>query len=392
MKIFARPHTKKMLTSPGAKAVYLYGSNMGYSNFGDILQLKNEAWYHSEKGYFTPVVVLRLNAPYGYSQEKQNLEWFDVEHICYIAEDGQSAPPGLVELSDPSLPHLLHVYGGGFLNSFWGKEMLGEITEILRALNCSQYLFSGQQVSEGMAKHIHKTLRANPPLVFGVRDKQSQEYMSKHAPSLNVQFSFDDITELLVAWASSQSSLTVKGRIKARLTSSVLWHFNTTGYVSGDPSSLVSKIQDLRSQFDGSAVLLQAYNDGSGGAKDTLQTVVQLENAFPYTSYKVLNLAQLALHLNASRAQYPEIAPILAGAKMAVTSSYHTAMLCVLLGIPSYLMVENEYYAQKQRALGLEEDFQKFVRTPKLKDSLLREQVRERTHWLNDLDGLLASL
>ena len=392
MKIYTRSTTKEFLTNPNSKAVYLYGSNMGYSNFGDILQLKNEIWYHQKMGKFTPIVFLRLNAPYGYGHEPQNLEWFNVEHICYIADDNIKKPKGLQEIKPGSVtPHLFHVYGGGFLNSFWGKEMLNEILTIKNHLKVEKYFFSGQQISKEMAQHLSKELNGREPFVFGVRDKESLEYMQAFAPNINVRFSFDDITEIMNEWVTKQKS-GVKSRLKSRVSPTALWHFNTTKYVAASNDVLAMRIHKLKKLHDYNAVLLQSYNDGSGETKDTLQTVVNMENSFPYTSYRVLNLAQLALDINPLRDAFPDIINTIGGAKIAVASSYHTAMLCVLLGIPSYLMVENEYYQQKQKALGLEVSFDRFIEEPVLRNEMIYSQMNERLDWLTHINNLLVDI
>jgi len=391
VKIFTTKETARLLGEATTKAVYLYGSNMGYANFGDILQLKNEVYYHQHQTKLIPVITLRFDAPYGFARHTENKHWYSVENICYLAKDNASVPRGWVELKkNIVMPQLLHVYGGGFLNSFWGEEMLEEIISVRDILGVKNYFFSGQQVSEGMSKTIYKRLKKNPPFTFGVRDKESLKFMQGNAKDFNVEFSFDDITELFQEWVRHKPSTVVKMRSSLRKT--VLFHFNTTGYVNSSAESLQDKLRYISANTPLQCVLLQAYNDGSGEAKDTLQTVIAMENNFPYTSYKVINLAQLALEIKPVAGHYPNLAALLSGAKMAITSSYHTAMIATLLGIPSYLMVENEYYQQKQRALGLEIDFNKFMSQPILQSNKIVTQIEERQLWLKLLDKKLRSL
>jgi exopolysaccharide biosynthesis predicted pyruvyltransferase EpsI len=372
----------------------MYGSNVGYANFGDILQLKSQIGFHKTITKRNPVLMLRIDAPYGFSKDGSNKDWYEVEHIIYMSNNDHGSSYGnLVKIPPKSAkPQLMHIYGGGFLNEFWGKTMLGEIIDSMSILMVKDYYFSGQQVSQPIAKYIGTTLKDNPPLLFGTRDRQSYDFMKASAIAEQTRFSFDDIIEIFQLWISNQH-VGLKTKIRSKASSSVAWHYNTTGYVAEKQTNLLDTINTVKVRQPGlNCILLQAYNDPTGEAMDTLQTTVALEGAFPYTSYKVVNLAQMALSINMKQGLYPDVAGLLAGVRLAVTSSYHTAMFCAMLGIPSFLLAANGYYSQKQKALGFGEDLNKFAKSPRLRTSKLSSQIHNRQEWLNEITATLEGV
>ena len=49
-------------------------------------------------------------------------------------------------------------------------------------------------------------------------------------------------------------------------------------------------------------------------------------------------------------------------ARLGLSCSYHTAILCSLLGVPTYLETANEYYRQKAGGLKMPSSLEEFLR------------------------------
>lgn len=388
MNYYAAKDTVKFLAKK-QKKVYLYGSNMGYANFGDIIQLKNEIKFHKNETGLEPVVMLRLEAPFGGAKHEQNQKWYGTQHFVYMTgEDrGKKAFDGLqrVKKARPGAP--LHVYGGGFLNGFWGKDMVGEIRHILEDLEVGEYVFSGQQVAESVLPELQALFDYKQPALFGLRDKQSLTTLRGGLPEVNSLYSFDDVTEILTEWLGGQK---VK---QGKNAANVAWHFNTTNYVAEGLANVRDKMTAVSAKYKGSThTMLQAYNDKTYQAKDSLQSIVEMEVELPFTSYHVVNIGQMALEMDANKGNYPEIGELLTGTKIAVTSSYHTAMVMNYLGVPAFLMAANDYYAQKQQGLGYSPDFGAFLADPSINLKTFAKEREERDAWLKILRGFFVGL
>lgn len=385
MNYYAAKDTVKFL-SKKQKKVYLYGSNMGYANFGDIIQLKNEIKFHKNVTGLEPVVFLRLDAPFGSEKHARNQAWYGTQHFVYmIGEDKGKKAFDLPRIKKIHSGAPLHVYGGGFLNGFWGKDMVGEIRHILEDFAVGEYVFSGQQLSESVLPELKQLFNYKMPALFGLRDKQSLVTLRDGLPEVNSLYSFDDVTEILTEWLGGQT-------VKAKNGANVAWHFNTTHYVAEGLTSVRDKMAAVQQKYDGTHTVLQAYNDKTYQAKDSLQSIVEMEVELPFTSYQVVNIGQMALEMDANKGEYPKIGSLLAGTKVAITSSYHTAMVMNYLGVPAFLMAANDYYAQKQQGLGYSSDFEAFLKDPSINLKTFAEEKKEREAWLRILHGFFLGL
>ena len=150
----------------GGHKVLLLGSYGGFSNFGDVLQLKGAIQWHRASSGLEPVLICHTTAIPDAGFCARQRSWFDVRAILYWSPQRQDMrAAGLEELSDVvSIPRL-HVYGGGFLNRYWGSGTVASIEGALRRFGvcgvCLKRLEAWAELSAqrrqaiGVARHPH---------------------------------------------------------------------------------------------------------------------------------------------------------------------------------------------------------------------------------------------
>ncbi|HEY1085860.1 MAG TPA: hypothetical protein VGE34_04005 [Candidatus Saccharimonadales bacterium] len=377
--------TTKFLKS-NEKRVYLYGGYGGYNNFGDIIQLKNTIYFYRQNTDIEPIIMLHAASLESSEHVEKFKKWFNCEYLLFVADKFVDASDAGISLVDKvSKNGLLHIYGGGFLNKYWGKGMIEKIQDMVVSLKPKEYIFSGQQIEEATVPILNELFGAvGAPALFGVRDRKSMEYMKQSLLDSKVlYFSFDDVTEIFELWRDNTQP-NVKVRIINRLRpKSIMLHINMSSYATSNKKRVLSRIRQAKRTFPKNRIMLaHIYNDIRASLKDTLQSVVQLENDFPYHEYRVVNLAQMALDLQVEERRYPVVGNVLGSVELAVVSSYHIAMFAGYFGIPAYLMAENGFYVQKQKSLGLETDFGKFMKNPEVNLKDYKQERAERGEWL----------
>lgn len=395
MKVYYADSETLDFINSNEKKVYLYGSYGGYNNFGDIIQLKNTIMYYSGNTDYKPVVILHTSSLEYPGHVQKFKKWYNCEYFIFIADSHLDVSGTVLKRVDSVRSgSMLHVYGGGFLNGFWGRGSVEKIQAFKEDFGVPVYIFSGQQVELNTVPLIDEMFaKIGYPLLFGVRDRQSLEAMQHSSLyQSRVMFSFDDVTELFDLWIA-QTKPTLKVRLIKRLQASrVMWHINTSHYATRSKNDIVRKIRSFKGKYPKhKALAAQAYNDTRLSLRDTLQSVVQIENDFPYCEYGVVNFAQMALDLQPSKGVYPPVGDVMEGVDIVVSSSYHIAMFSQFFNIPVYLMAENEFYLQKQSGLGLEADYSVFLNSPR---GNLNKYVFERSarnEWLKVLGGLTQS-
>jgi len=381
------------LLGSSAEKVLLVGGYAGYANFGDILQLKGALAWHRAYGHDVPVVVLAASAIPDEGFAGRVRRWFGVGGVLFYSRARlEPSPPGLEEIPPP-LPHVryLHVYGGGFLNRYWGRGVISLIEGLIGAFRVRHYVLSGQQIGEEMQRVLAEHLRRCPPNLVGARDEASFRLLE--ACGVPFAFSFDDALEPLDRLARTRED-------RSEDDAALLLHVNLTYYAwDGDPRSglreLAAVLEVLRDHLRRAdaargrpVVLLHAYEDRRPfGCRGSLSVVREMEEAFPFAEYRVVNLARLALELDREDSPPHRMIP---RAMLAVVGSYHCALLCGLLGVPCYLLAHNAYYRQKRLGLALgETSLEEFLKRPRPLD--LRGHRERRSAWLEKLDAAYNS-
>jgi hypothetical protein len=370
-RLYCDRMTQSCIDDRTLSKVILIGSCFGYSNFGDILQLKGTIKWHKEKTGLEPVILFDLSSIRDIYSLEQMRQWYGVTSILFFSQ-GKIDPKdlekfGLASLTVGSQIPYLHLYGGGFLNNWWGHQILAlvELTYVLFGVN--HYVISGQQINpdftEALSEHFHRC----PPLIAGGRDRTSAEVM-KSIGLASARYSFDDAFEPL-------REITTQIRQASSNRDRILIHINTSHYASNEGDSVLKQpsLEDslkLLKQYvvDNNKAteitLLQAYHHSNRYyVNDTLQTLLLLEEKFPFINYSCCDLAQVALRFWTSNSELPELN--ISPKSVAISSSYHVAMFCGMLEIPCFLQDLNGYYSQKKNGLGLKaKNLNAFLESP----------------------------
>ena len=132
MYYYATKQTHQFLKSTKNR-VYIFGSCGGYNNFGDVIQLKDAIAFHRKRTGVEPVVVMFLGSLEGSFHVASFQRWYDVEHFIFLSPEHLDASDArLSPITEIRAGFPLHVYGGGFLNKFWGKDMIAAIRSMLQ--------------------------------------------------------------------------------------------------------------------------------------------------------------------------------------------------------------------------------------------------------------------
>ncbi|MED0671851.1 polysaccharide pyruvyl transferase family protein [Aneurinibacillus aneurinilyticus] len=365
--------------------VILVGSYLGYSNFGDILQLKGAIKYHRETTHLEPVIVCALDSITNEKYIHKIRSWFDIEAVIFVDKTYYNLESlGLHLLSKTKSIEHLHVYGGGFLNEMWGDYKIKIVEKLMEMFLIKNYVITGQQLSQSFLPKLKKHLSQFPPSVMGGRDIKSTELIKEMG--INGGFSFDDAFDILENWAGKLSL----GKSKELTSSNVLFHINTSSYTYVQNSQeinqqVIKNLQLISSHYPESSItFLQAYEDQRFAVKDTLSSIINLEDDFPFIHYNVVDIAKMALLHNPSNKDHDQNLLYLRG-EIAVSSSYHTTLLLHLLGIPCWLVSLNEYYQQKKEGLGVYGTLKEFLNNPTIPN--YEDKRQARTAWLKELSN-----
>ncbi len=342
----------------GAKCVLLLGGFTGYQNFGDILQLKHAISFHKSTTGLTPVVICDIGCIPGPGYPEKLSERLGVDHIIYFSKEYCDAGAlHLKVLESPVRIPYFHTYGGGFLNRYWVQVYLSLAPDVIDFFGVGHYLLSGQQLDRKVADKLKYFFEKYPPLLIGCRDEDSLEVAKEIAPYA-AAYSFDDAFDSLLDMTSCVSLVEDRD---SRQT--ILLHLNLSRYSHDNETAregldvYKEALRTIKSHYadkELEVVLLIAYNDlRFDEVRDTLGVLLILEDEFDFAGARILNLANLVFSskpcggLNVPL-QIPRSAAL-------ITSSYHTAMMGLVMGLRTWLFEENEYYHQKHAGLHLKE-------------------------------------
>ncbi len=373
----------------GGNQVLLLGGYCGYANFGDILQLKGAIRWHQVHTGLKPVLVCFLHSVSDAGFSARLRRWFGVEAILFAGGDSADVSKlGLAALREPPRIPWLHVYGGGFLNSYWAPVYLPLVEQLYDFFGVGFYALSGQQIDPHIVPELTRHFAKYRPIVAGGRDPESVELLSRCGVS--AAYSFDDALEPLLALVDESKHAAQVAELDA------LIHLNASHYTQeGDAANwqggVLATLKQLGAHLEKnnggrrvSAGVLQAYDDGRPEVVDSIGVIQQLAGAFPFPEYAVFDLAQRALNLWTENGQPPAQS---FRAPVAVTSSYHVTLFCSLLGIPCFLQAHNGYYRQKSGGLGIAgRNLDQFLANPTAPK--FDEPLRGREEWLLKLEGL----
>ncbi|MBS1672478.1 MAG: glycosyltransferase [Actinobacteria bacterium] len=375
---FATADTRAALAN-GSAGVLIYTGSNGSSNFGDILQTKNIVRYWRDRSDAPPVLVLPAFAAAAEGRHQQLREWLGVDHIVYLGSDADDDLGSAGERFEPSPASvLLHVVGGGYLNALFGAQHLAAIEAIADAFSVRGILSSGLQIDETVLPALAGLAQRHNLIEIGVRDASSLR-LARQA-GLPVEDTFDDLIEVFLAWAPAQRS--------ARVPGTVVLHLNTSDYAGGEDARAMWQrvLDDVARKDIRRVIVLNAYADRRREVRDALRSVADLAEDFPFATFEVVDIAQVALREDV-RDALPEAMAELATAEFGLTSSYHTALLLTSLGVPTYLTSANSYFAQKADLFRLPE-LHTFLEDPGAHLLDLSDRIAVRARWIEKLARL----
>jgi polysaccharide pyruvyl transferase WcaK-like protein len=360
LPLFATPGTLRALDHARAVAV-LVGSYDGSGNYGDIAQL--DAALQLLKPLEPELLVLPV-LERGFQQgHRTMLATFQqpFDHALFFDPERAWENDDLVPVAAPAnlAAAVLYLYGGGYLNPSWGERKLG-MTRVSEDLLRSGGIAAPTRLTSGL--QVDPTwLGAFAPAdldllrtfeLLGARDPLSARALADLGSAGKVLETGDDALGAIPAVALEYPASPPATELQINL------HFAEHEWVSGRPGELrevtLGLIEELGRRADLPVRVhpLIAYLDGriderpglAGIAAEAAQRGIAFEEA------RVLRPSGLDEEL-----------PELARAGATISCSYHVALTSLLLGVPTVVFADNDYYRQKAAGLvsafGLPDSF-----------------------------------
>jgi len=392
------------------RVVILFGGFSGCWNFGDVAQLLGGLRWHSSQRMADTVCPIALFT--SVQDLNRMVKVFGVREwiFCKYYED-ESTTPAKLSIADCTLYRvedvlrsrqaIFHVYGGGFLNRFWGAWQLRIIEDAVRQFAPSIYVVSGQQIDPEFSLAVAEHIKAYKPLIFGCRDQESVAALAAH--DIKAHYSGDDSCEVVAEWADAVG----QGRRRWwRQERSFGLHLNLSWYTHQDdpdnsaPSVKAEVLRDLQDVFaalqdrfgaEACPLVVCAYPDSRLELLDSLSSVELTFFTMYFPKFVALDLIGLVAHN-----RWSLLGPMLDRVKVFIASSYHTALFFKMLGVPTLLYALNRYYQQKAKSLCQEpmsvREFlaQDIIEQKRRQNRYLRELAESRSAWLRHLDQVVA--
>ncbi|MEO0297161.1 MAG: glycosyltransferase, partial [candidate division WOR-3 bacterium] len=353
--------------------VLLFGSFGGWLNWGDIIQLKSWLDFYQNLDYQI-FVLLNKDA---LNQDKDIFLLYQklfpgVNFVFYSSKDKTFEDiSGVSDFSQNPI-EIFHVYGGGFLNAFWGKTNLEIIEEALFFFRPEYYFITGQQISKEFISYAGEHFSVFKPHILGVRDKLTEAWLKEIG--LNPVFTFDDSFEYL---KNLSQKFFNKESIFSPVGEAIGIHLNLSYYTLSNSESLTKVKAELEllgkyvKEKDLKVYLLKGYQSYTSQVKDTTKAIDYffLSRFFPY--YEVIDI--IGIELNNDWKKFHEIFSKVKFRSF-FSSSYHLSLFFQFLGVPSYLFNFNSYYFQKKREIvGEEISLENFLENfEKIRESQIR--------------------
>jgi hypothetical protein len=355
--LLATPATARALAGTST-AAFLVGSYDGSGNFGDLAQLDAALGLLEPFGtdlLVLPVVELQFAATHkAMTAELAHRP----ERVLYF-DDGSNPDKGeLVPIEPAARPALAisYLYGGGFLNPSWGERklaMLRAVEDLAAGANRVVRLATGQQVD---AEWLNRLGAADADLLrgfelLGARDDASAAALSGLGARGASRNTGDDAVGVLAEIGTAAAE-------DAGFPLEVNVHFAEHEWVTDRPDSV--------REFD--VRLLAELSRLAGRRLRVRPLLAYLDPRIderPGLARFGEACAEHGIELGEPRVLRPagvdRLAAEMGGAALTVSSSYHVALTSLLLAIPTAILRDNDYYAQKARGLlsdfGLPEEF-----------------------------------
>lgn len=327
----------------------LVGSYDGSGNFGDVLQMASaiETVAGAARSPLPIAVVERETYAHHTHLLNEYPRLLSRAAFVHYHEGGEADEDGLIELETASAPGraALLLYGGGYVNGWWGARKVAHATAGERLIGDVRLpvVASGLQVEEstvapgGAAHELLSRVRW-----LGARDVISLKHVQTHL-DVPAELTGDDAVPYLRFPPVAVEPI-------------VNLHVNAGEWVSDDAGAMAERM----------ARLLRGLGEGS-------QTPLQLQPVIAYEDPRVSERAVVERLLKEYREAFREsgLNPIPAldlladashgelarfrRASLTVACSYHVTLASLLAGTPAVLLADNAYYDQK--AAGLRDLF-----------------------------------
>jgi hypothetical protein len=346
---YATPATAAEVSRARAMAI-LVGGYDGSGNYGDIAQLDAtlEMLSRFEPGLLL-LPVLERSRVVDHGEQIAGFLRSPTQVLFFGPEEGYEDDLVPVPAPRDAAFTACYLYGGGYLNHYWGERklaMLSAAEALLQGSGATEIcrLSSGLQVDAGWIAGLDPADSARLASfdLLGARDQRSAEVLASLDEALD---GGDDAVGILGrlpvdALPGPDSSLHVNV------------HVGGEGWVSENADQIAELFGDFLAELGRRAGLpvvahpLIAYLDRH---IDERPQVARLEAAcarrrIGFAEPVVLRGAQLA-----------SISPELRRAALTLSCSYHVALTSLMLEVPALLLRDNAYYQQK--AGGLAEAF-----------------------------------
>jgi Polysaccharide pyruvyl transferase len=343
----ATPETAAAIAAAGPLAV-LVGSYDGSGNYGDIAQL-DAALALLDRLDSDLLVLPVVEQQYAATHERMAAELIhSPRHVLYFDDGGDPGGEDLVPVEPvPGIPLAIsYLYGGGFLNPSWGARklaMLGAVEGFLGDAGKVVRIASGQQVDRGWIEGLDpadaEQLRRFE--LWGARDDasaQALEELAAPGPAFN---GGDDAVGILSGTATERAP-----EHPAELEVNV--HIAEHEWVTDRPDAVrdfdVGLLAEL-SRLAGRPLRVRpllAYLDPRIDERPGLERFAAA-------------CAERDIELLEPRVMRPRgidgLLGHLSGSALTVSSSYHVALTSLLATVPTAILRDNDYYAQKARGL-----------------------------------------
>ncbi len=386
LAFYASDETVALLEGPPDAVVHLASGTFGYSNFGDVLQLKGAIALWRRHGRREPVLLLDAAALTASRSVDDLRATYACRHVVLAVRGGGEPPSGTRRV--PGLPGgaRAHMVGGGYLNATWGSGVLELFEAYFSTVGVSDLLVSGMQLDEAVVPELRAFCDRWRPVLWGARDGRSLT-LAREVAGDRARLSFDDLIEMLDAWAVEPPGRDAATAPALRLGV----HLNTSGYVgeSAVAARMVQAVAGLTASRPVAVTLVQAYDDERPDVRDTLSSWEAFGAPVRATRLQVVDIAVASLHWQPGDPPPVEVVGDLRQLDLALVSSYHTAMLLHRLGVPTFLLTENAYYAQKAEVFGQPPTVEAFLQDPPARPPAFADERAARADWLREIEPFL---
>ena len=332
-------------------ATFLVGSYAGRPSFGAYLEFKSTIALHTQIRPQRALFVLAGEPAALHTDMGMGGTVIPVYAKCGNSDLSSIGRDDLIALPRVPSSTLIHVYGGGFVNGWWGRPLRLAIEELIARharndVDGQLSLFvSGQQVAASPDVEAWRPLfeRAD---YLGARDEESLAVLSALAKSRSdgcpIELSGDD----------SLPALTAALRSRRAPEPTIAAHFSQADYSSVSPERRLSRMAKALAAaaacFElGLTCDLLVSRAAGAGEEEAAQRLEAsylrkaAEGTAPPVAFRVRDIDREAadghLQLDAS---------------VLIACSYHVALAGLLSGCPTALLVENDDYRQKAATLS----------------------------------------